>query len=124
MRNSGYSNRDSYFGQTSYSSRDTYPGTGRNSTRSQNNRPQYSQRDNFGFGNLRSTHANQSFGNQSFRSLDEAINNNEIHDVITQRIGNDLNIFGEHMTFTDSTQITECKNYANIQLSAPIALGD
>ena len=39
MRNSGYSNRDSYSGQTSYSSRDTYPGTGRNSTRSQNNRP-------------------------------------------------------------------------------------
>lgn len=110
MRNSGYSNRDSYPGQTSYSSRDTYPRAGRNNTRPQNNQSQYSQRDNnFGFGNLRNTRGNQSFGNQSFRSLDEAINENEIHDVITQRIGNDPAIFGEPMTITDATQITECK---------------
>ena len=120
MRNSGYSNRDSYSEQTSYSSRDTYPETGRNGTRPQYNRSQYSQRTNSGFGNFRhtrgsqpfgNTRGNQPFGNQSFKSLDEAINPNEIHDVVTQRLGTNPTIFGEPLTITDAAQITECKNY-------------
>ena len=70
-----------------------------------NTRSQYHQR------NLGNSSRN-SRGNPQFRTLDEAINLNEMFDFLEQRISNNNAILGEPPPFiTDANQIAEVKRY-------------